>query len=104
LSTPTGYRDGGRVRTATRRELTLRTLIGRAVKGDVKAAELLLRLRAHAQRYGDVGVRRIHLKDWLPDYPGQTAEQKTREFATEGEAEHLGWWAQIDRAPDETGS
>jgi hypothetical protein len=68
------------------------------LKGNVKSAETLLKLRAHAQRYGDAGVQRILMSDWLPDHPGQTGEQKTREFATKNEAELPDWWTQKDSA------
>jgi hypothetical protein len=28
----------------------------------------------------------------MPDYPGQTGEQKTREFATQANVETPAWW------------
>jgi Family of unknown function (DUF5681) len=98
------YRERGRTKMATRLELTLRAWLNRAMKGKVKAAEMLLKLRAHAQKFGDVGVRRIRMDDWLPDYPGQTAEQKTREFAMGSEADHPRWWNQAVGDPDNAGS
>jgi hypothetical protein len=54
-----------------------------AVNGNVRSAEMLLKIRTHAQKFGDVGITRIQIHDWLPDYPGQTAEQKTRELKAE---------------------
>ncbi len=86
------YRERGQTKRATRRELTIRTHIYRALKGDVKSAEALLKLRAHAQRNGDAGVQRIVLDDWLPDHPGQTGEQKTRELVLKNEATLPDWW------------
>jgi hypothetical protein len=92
LSAPIEYREKGRVRTATRYELSLKMLVERAVKGSLAAADLILKVRAHALRYGDAGVERLQISDWLPDYPGQTAEQKTQEFAATGDASPLQWW------------
>jgi hypothetical protein len=94
LNATAEYRERGRTKAATRRELTIRTHVNLALKGDVKSAETLLKLRAHAQRHGDAGVQRIQVSDWLPDYPGQTGEQKTREFALKNEAELPDWWTQ----------
>jgi hypothetical protein len=92
LSAPIGYRERGRTRTTTRHELALKKLIEHAVRGDPGAAEHLLRVRAYAKRSGDVGVTRMQIADWLPDYPGQTAEQKTQEFAGTGNAAPVEWW------------
>jgi len=47
---------------------------------------------SHAQRHGEVGVDRLQISDWLPDYPGQTAEQKTGDFTAMSEADPLKWW------------
>lgn len=88
------YREGGQTRTATRRELTIRTHVSRALKGDVKSAETLLKLRAHAQRHGEAGVRRIVVRDWLPDHPGQTGPEKTRKYARENETDPIVLWEQ----------
>ena len=86
LSTPMKYRERGRTHTATRNEVNLKILVERAIKGDVAAADLVLRCRAHAQRHGEAGVERLTVTDWLPDYPGQTAEQKTRDLPSGGSA------------------
>jgi hypothetical protein len=75
------YREGGRTKTATACELSLRMLVDRAVKGDVAAAEHMLKIRKRAERNGDAGVERIEISDWLPDYPGQSGEQKAQELA-----------------------
>jgi Family of unknown function (DUF5681) len=92
LNAPMQYREQGRVKTATRHELSLKMLIERAVKGNVAAAELVLRARAQALGFGDLGVESLLIDDWLPDYPGQTAEQKTQEFAATGDAGPQRWW------------
>jgi hypothetical protein len=93
LDAPVRYRENGRTRTATRREITLKLLVQRAIKGDVAAADILLRKRAHALRRAGAGSNRLLIRDWLPDYPGQTAEQKARE---------LGDGASATEAADET--
>jgi hypothetical protein len=99
LNASAEYRERGQTKKATRRELTLRNYLRLALKGDVKAAETLLRLRSHAQRFGDAGNDRVEVTDWLPDHPGQTGAQKTREFAARGEAKALEWWKQAESDP-----
>lgn len=86
------YRERGRTKTAKRGELTIRTHIRLALKGDLRSIETILLLRAHAQTSNDAGVQRLEVTDWLPDYPGQTGEQKTREFAAQASAETNAWW------------
>jgi hypothetical protein len=104
LNSTAEYRERGKTKVATRRELTIRTHVNRALKGDVKSAETLLKLRAHAQRHGDAGVHRIPMSDWLPDYSGQTGEQKTKEFASKDKTNLPQWWNQSGNDPTSTGS
>jgi hypothetical protein len=92
LSAPIAYRERGRIKATTRHELSLKMLIEHAIKGDLVAAALVLKVRAHAQRFGEAGVDRLQITDWLPDYPGQTADQKTQEFAGTGDADPIEWW------------
>ncbi len=80
LDAPMQYREGGRTKTATRREVRLKLLVERAVKGDVAAAELLLKKRKHAFRYEGAGAKRFVVTDWLPDYPGQSGDQKAQDL------------------------
>jgi Family of unknown function (DUF5681) len=80
---PVEYRVGGRLRKGTRHELNLKSLVQQALAGDVKAAETLLKVREDAQQ-GELGIEKIQLTNWLPDYPGQTSEQKTAEHANQG--------------------
>lgn len=75
------YREQGHIKGAPRQEVVLKKLIERAVKGHIEAADLVLRVRARAQRFGNADVERLEVSGWLPDYPGQTAEQKSRDFA-----------------------
>jgi hypothetical protein len=82
LEAPVEYNENGRKRTATRREVTLKSLILRATQGDVGAAEILQRKRARALRRSDTGFKQLLIRDWLPDYPGQTATQKARELGS----------------------
>jgi hypothetical protein len=79
------YREGGRSKSATRRGLTIETLVKKARKGDVTSAELLLDIRSHAKKFGDAGVSTIRFDGWLPDHPGQTAEEKMHEFSLQKE-------------------
>ena len=80
LDAPTQVRENGQLRTATRREVGLMSLVARAVKGDVPAAEVLIQKYAHAHRLGAAGSRQVLITDWLPDYSGQTGVQKTQEL------------------------
>jgi hypothetical protein len=100
LSGPIEYRERGRTMAATHHELSLKLLIDHAIKGNLGAAELVLRARTHAERYGDAGIDRLQISDWLPDYPGQTADQKTQKFATTGAADPLEWWSKPATKPD----
>lgn len=86
------YRERGRNKKATYQELSFRALLRRAVSGDLKSIEMVIKHFAHAQRIGDPGNQTVEVRDWLPDYPGQTGEQKTREFAEQGEAKAAEWW------------
>jgi hypothetical protein len=71
------YLDGGRLRMATRHELNIKALVNQALAGEVPAAAMLLKLRELHQQGSDGGVERIGLRKWLPDYRGQTSNQKT---------------------------
>ena len=72
------YREGGRPRKASRRELSIRRHLKRAVKGDVASAKALLQLRSHALRRGDTSILKVQVCDLLPDDPGQTGQQTAR--------------------------
>ncbi|WP_376717347.1 DUF5681 domain-containing protein [Bradyrhizobium sp. 62B] len=85
LDGPAKYKEGGKVRIASRRELSARNYVRRALAGDIGSAAILLKLLAHAERFGHMGARKIIVRNWLPDYEGQTAAQKTREFAANRE-------------------
>jgi len=93
LNAPIEYRERGRIKVATYRELSLKMLVDRAISGDLGAAELVLKIRAGAERYGDPGVDPILVENWIADYPGQTAGQKTADFAAGRDATPAGWWS-----------
>lgn len=80
MDAPMQYRENGRTKTATRREVGLKLLVERAAKGDVVAAELVLKKRRHALRHGQKAARRLLVTDWLPDYFGQTGDQKAQDL------------------------
>jgi hypothetical protein len=95
------YRERGQTKKATRRELTIKAHVRRALGGDLKSIEAILLLREHAQTSSDTGVNRLEITDWLPDYPGQTGEQKTRDFARQANAEVPAWWKNSERKPED---
>jgi hypothetical protein len=78
LHAPMQYREGGRNRIATRQEVHLRLLVKRAVGGDVEATDLLLQAHAQALRHRETGSARLIVRDWLPDFAGQTSREKSR--------------------------
>ena len=92
LNSPIEYRERGRTKVATYRELSLKMLVDRAISGDLSAAELALKIVTRAERYGDPGVDPILIEDWIADYPDQTANQKTADFAAGRDAKPAEWW------------
>jgi hypothetical protein len=98
LDVPIEYLERGRPKVTTRRELTLQKWVDLAIKGDIRAAEHILKIRAQAERDGDPGSETIRVSGWLSDYPGQTAEQKTQDAAQAREGDSLKWW---ETAPDQ---
>jgi len=92
MDAPMQYRQNGRTKTATTREVELKLLAERAANGDVDAADLFLKKRKHALRHGEKSALRLVVTDWLPDYPGQTADQKARDLMGQlaGPAQNLG--------------
>jgi hypothetical protein len=87
LNAPMKYRERGQTRTATRLEVGLKLLVDGAVAGDLQAADDVLRFRNHALRHGEAGVARLEISDWLPDYAGQTGEQKKKDLSARGVAD-----------------
>ena len=97
LNAPVEYRERGRTKVATYLELTLKTVVDRAINGDLGAAEMALKIIARAERGGDSGVEAVLVENWLPDHPGQTADQKTADLAARRDAAPDEWW----RSPEE---
>jgi hypothetical protein len=100
LSASIEYREGDHIKTTTRHELGLKKLVEHAVRGNLGAADHLLTVRAQAKRFGDVGVTRLQISDWLPDYPGQTADQKSQDAAGMGSVASPPWWHKSEKEKD----
>jgi Family of unknown function (DUF5681) len=90
-NTPTAYREGGQTKRAPRIELVLKQLVNRALEGDAKSAKDLFALRAKASKSSDARAHKIIVEDWIPDFEGQTGEQKTRAHARETEIDPTGF-------------
>ena len=93
-NTSTTYREGGRTKLASRLELILKKLVNAALGGDPKSADDLFTLRTQAERSNGAKIETIIVEDWVPDFPGQTGEQKTRAHARENEIDPTGFWEQ----------
>ena len=93
-NTSTTYREGGRTKRASRLELVVKRLVNGALEGDVMSADLLFKLRAVAENNNGARIEKILVEDWVPDFPGQTGEQKTRAHARENEIDPAGFWGQ----------
>src|SRR3984893_10936713 len=57
LNAKTEFRERGKLKKASRIELSIRRFAALATKGDVASAAWLLKMRAHAKKYGDPGPR-----------------------------------------------
>jgi hypothetical protein len=91
-NTLTAYREGGRTKRASRLELALKKLVNSALKGDARSAEELFKLLAKASKTSDARSQTIVVEDWIPDFEGQSGEQKTRAHARENEIDPTGFW------------
>lgn len=96
LRVPIQYREGDTIKVGSHRELVVKRLVREAIKGNLAAAEFLLKLRADAARGGDGGFDQLVVENWLPSRPGQTGGQKTREHAERQEADPIAWWEKPD--------
>ena len=63
------YSEGGRTKKASRWELSVRRHLKNALKGDVGAAEALLKIRAQAQAKRDTTTQVVRICDLLPTDP-----------------------------------
>jgi|SRR5471030_308502 hypothetical protein len=66
LNTPVEYREGGKTKNASRRELALKRHLKRAVEGDVASAAAVLKLRAQAVGKRDAISQVVQFTDLLP--------------------------------------
>jgi hypothetical protein len=96
LNAPIEYQDGGQVKTASGRDLNVMMLVKRAVKGNIDAALALLKTRDRAQQRGGAETERIEIFDWPPDFPGQTAEQKTLAYLNKKSGASVEWWTEAE--------
>jgi Family of unknown function (DUF5681) len=103
-NTPTAYREGGRTKRASRLELVLKKLVNSALEGDARSAADLFAHRAQAENNNDARIEKIVVEDWVPDFPGQTGEQKTRAHARDNENDLTGFWEPGSEATDPPGS
>jgi hypothetical protein len=104
-NTLTAYREGGRTKLASRLKLILKKLVNAALGGDPKSADDLFTLRIQAERNNGAKIEKIIVEDWIPDFPGQTGEQKTRAHARGNEIDPTGSWEQTgSEATDPPGS
>ena len=60
------YQEGGRTRKASRWELSIRRHLKNALKGDVGAAQALLKIRAQVQAKRDATTQVVQFCDLLP--------------------------------------
>ena len=88
--------DRRRLNLETLYEYGIKRLVDRAVGGDLAAAGILLDVRAKALKFGNSSVEALVVEDWLPDYQGQTADQKTHESAATADTPPTEWWNASD--------
>jgi len=101
----TAYREGGRAKRASRLELLLKKLVNSALEGDARSAEVLFKLRAKASKSSGAKSQKFIVEDWVPDFEGQTGEQKTRAHARENEIDLTGLGEEASSpATDQPGS
>ncbi len=103
-NTPTAYRERGRTKWASRLELILKKLVNAALGGDPKSADDLFTLRTQAEKNNGAMIEKIIVEDWIPDFPGQTGEQKTSAHAPESEIDPTRFWEPGSEATDPSGS
>jgi hypothetical protein len=67
LNAKAEFREHGKVKKASRIELTIRRLVASAINGDVASAASLLKIRAHAEKHGGSGPTIIRIIGGFPD-------------------------------------
>jgi hypothetical protein len=71
LSAKTEYRERGRVKKASRLELTIKQHIAAALESDLGSAAMLLTIRSHAEKQGRLGPLYVNIIN-SPDAPRRT--------------------------------
>jgi hypothetical protein len=74
------YREKGRTRKTSRLELAIKRHVTAALNGDVGSAAMLLKMRAHGMKFGDVGLLIIRLIN-PPDLVSQCRAQEEERLA-----------------------
>ena len=67
LNSPAEFRHRGKSKRAPRIELMIRSLGAAALKGDIGAAAMLLQIRAHCAKYGDINPTIVTLRMYKED-------------------------------------
>jgi hypothetical protein len=75
-----------------------------ALEGDARSAADLFAHRAQAQNNSEARIEKFIAEGWIPDFPGQTGEQKTRAHAPDNENNPTGFWEPGSEAADPPGS
>jgi hypothetical protein len=85
--------------------LILKKLVNAALVGDPKSADDLFTLRTQAERNNGAKIEKIIVEDWVPDFEGQTGEQKTDAHARENAIDPTGFWRRTgSETPDRPSS
>jgi hypothetical protein len=92
INEPIEYRTRGGTMAAPGQELDLKMLVARAVEGNIDAISAVLSELTDAARAGSTEVDRFEISNWIPDYAGQTADQKTQDSAAKIAATPQEWW------------
>jgi hypothetical protein len=74
------YFEDGRKKSLSRKELAVKQHLQKGIRGSLANIAALLDLRDEAKKSRRARPK-IIVENWMPDRPGQTAEQKTREAA-----------------------
>ena len=82
----------------------LKKLVNSALEGEARSAEVLFKLRAKASKSSGAKSHKFIVEDWVPDFEGQTGEQKTRAHAQDNANDPIGFWEPGSEATDASGS
>jgi hypothetical protein len=74
------YVEDGRRKSLSRKELAVKQHIQKGIRGNLANIAALLDMRDEAKKSSRAKPR-IIIENWVPDRPGQTGEQKSRETA-----------------------